>query len=82
MKTKSYHLFMLSACMCLPFAACTDDGVDPAPPSESMGDIEYVGKAVGNFSADEWYPGGASALPTTLPQAVTRTRLRLLPTSG
>ena len=57
MKTKSYHLFMLSACMCLPFAACTDDGVDPAPPSESMGDIEYVGKAVGNFSADEWYPG-------------------------
>ena len=58
MKTKSYHLFMLSACMCLPFAACTDDGVDPAPPSESMGDIEYVGKAVDNFSADEWYPGG------------------------
>ncbi len=58
MKTKSYHLFMLSACMCLPFAACTDDGEDPAPPSESMGDIEYVGKAVGNFSADEWYPGG------------------------
>lgn len=58
MKTKSYHLFMLSVCMCLPFAACTDDGVDPAPPSESMGDIEYVGKAVGNFSADEWYPGG------------------------
>lgn len=58
MKTKSYHLFMLSACMCLPFAACTDDGVDPASPSESMGDIEYVGKAVGNFSADEWYPGG------------------------
>lgn len=58
MKTKSYHLFMLSACMCLPFAACTDDGVDPTPPSESMGDIEYVGKAVGNFSADEWYPGG------------------------
>lgn len=58
MKTKSYHLFMLSACMCLPFAACTDDGIDPAPPSESMGDIEYVGKAVGNFSADEWYPGG------------------------
>lgn len=49
---------MLSACMCLPFAACTDDGEDPAPPSESMGDIEYVGKAVGNFSADEWYPGG------------------------
>ncbi len=49
---------MLFACMCLPFAACTDDGVDPAPPSESMGDIEYVGKAVGNFSADEWYPGG------------------------
>lgn len=49
---------MLSVCMCLPFAACTDDGVDPAQPSESMGDIEYVGKAVGNFSADEWYPGG------------------------
>ena len=36
-------------------AACTHD-YDPAPVQES--DANYVGKAVGNFTAEEWYPGG------------------------
>ncbi len=50
---------MLSACLCMPFAACSDDdGIAPSAPEENIGDIEFVGKAVGNFSADEWYPGG------------------------
>ena len=50
---------MLSACLCMPFAACSDDDdIAPSAPEENIGDIEFVGKAVGNFSADEWYPGG------------------------
>lgn len=36
-------------------AACTHD-YDPAPVQES--DANYVGKAVGIFTAEEWYPGG------------------------
>ena len=35
-------------------AACTDS----LPYDDEM-DSEYVGKAVGNFAAEEWYPGGA-----------------------
>lgn len=58
MKIMNYHVFMLSACLCLAFTACSDDDISTSAPSENTGDIEYVGKAVGNFSADEWYPGG------------------------
>ncbi len=36
--------------------ACSDD--DPIAEIASVDDYTYVGKAVGNFSADEWYPGG------------------------
>ena len=49
---------MLSACLCVPFAACNDGNPEVAAPSENLGDVEYIGKAVGNFTADEWYPGG------------------------
>lgn len=46
------------ACASMSFTACTDDddtgGGNPTPGD----DYTYVGKAVGNFSADEWYPGG------------------------
>ena len=31
-------------------------------------DAKYVGQAVGNFSAAEWYPGGELELPTTCQQ--------------
>ena len=44
-------------------AACYGDGKNDVPkPRET--DANYVGKAVGNFSADEWYAGGQ--LGTTL----------------
>ena len=39
--------------------SCSDDNnpsTDPAQPEES--DAKYFGQAVGNFAADEWYPGG------------------------
>lgn len=43
--------------LALSLAACKDDnpGADSYTPTD---DYTYVGKAVGNFSADEWYPGG------------------------
>ena len=39
----------------LAMAACSDD---PKPEPTPEPDLNYVGKAVGNFTADEWYPGG------------------------
>lgn len=55
---KKTNLLLLMACASLSFTACTDDddtgGGNPTPGD----DYTYVGKAVGNFSADEWYPGG------------------------
>ena len=43
--------------LALSLAACKDDnpGADNYTPTD---DYTYVGKAVGNFSANEWYPGG------------------------
>lgn len=38
----------------LTFMACHDDDVEEAVKVEA----DYIGQAVGNFSADEWYPGG------------------------
>ena len=38
-------------------ASCNDENETPDP-EEQTGDTEYIGKAVGNFSAEEWYPGG------------------------
>lgn len=58
MKINTFSLFMLSACMCLPLSGCSDDDVKDSGQSENMGDADYIGKAVGNFTADEWYPGG------------------------
>ena len=56
---------VIAGCICLSLAACSDD--ENAPGDNTPGnidDISYIGKAVGNFSADEWYPGGQ--LGTTL----------------
>lgn len=48
---------LLLSGLALSLAACKDDnpGADNYTPTD---DYTYVGKAVGNFSADEWYPGG------------------------
>ena len=37
-------------------AACRDNGDEPSLKREP--DAKYVGQAVGNFDASEWYPGG------------------------
>lgn len=43
--------------LALSLTACKDDnpGADNYTPTD---DYTYVGKAVGNFTAEEWYPGG------------------------
>ena len=41
--------------------ACDRSGDEPAPKET---DAKYIGQAVGNFTAEEWYPGGM--LGTTL----------------
>lgn len=58
-------LHLIAGCICLSIAACSDNDVAPADgPAGAVDDVSYIGKAVGNFSADEWYPGGE--LGTTL----------------
>ena len=53
-KKNSLYLMMLAS-MALPLASCSDDdNVNPGTET----DANYVGKATGNFTADEWYPGG------------------------
>ena len=57
---KLHRLLPLLA-LSLTFAACDRNGDAPAPKET---DAKYIGQAVGNFTADEWYPGGK--LGTTL----------------
>lgn len=45
-----------------PLASCSDD----IGSSTSGADVEYIGKAVGNFSEDEWYPGGKLGTTTNV----------------
>ena len=53
MRTK--QLILIAAAVIAASACNTKQGV-PDPVRES--DANYVGQAVGNFSAEEWYPGG------------------------
>ena len=54
LKHKTYFLYGL---LCLGMASCTDDD-DNTSAETTKTDAEYVGKEVGNFLAEEWYPGG------------------------
>ncbi|MCR5760019.1 MAG: hypothetical protein K6G39_06670 [Bacteroidales bacterium] len=51
MKIKSSIILM--ALLALGLASCQDE-----PFSSGEGESGYIGKAVGNFEASEWYPGG------------------------
>jgi len=44
--------------------ACSHDNESTSTKTES--DAKYVGQAVGNFSADEWYPGGKLGTTTNV----------------
>ncbi len=49
------QLMLLAATAALTMTACTDDNNGDKP---GIDDGAYVGKAVGNFAASEWLPGG------------------------
>lgn len=55
-----YLMGSLAMALSLSLFSCTDENSDPSgedfKPMESDG--KYVGEAVGNFSKEEWYPGG------------------------
>lgn len=61
MKKYHYYLMSLALAATLPLASCSDEnpttgGGNGEDPLESDG--QYVKKAVGNFTAEEWLPGG------------------------
>ena len=56
MKKRKFTLPTWIALATLGLAACSDDNV--ITPPQGGDDYAYVGKAVGNFTAAEWYPGG------------------------
>ena len=62
---KRLYSYLLMAGMGLTvLTGCTYDDIPSQSNAENTGDENYVGKAVGNFAAEEWYPGGE--LGTTL----------------
>ncbi len=59
MRHNSYSNFLLAGALLCLFVACSDDNVSPETPLKpSEPETKYIGQAVGNFSADEWYPAG------------------------
>lgn len=54
-KATKYAGMSFALALTLSAVGCSDDNT----PVETTGtDSEFVGKSIGNFSADEWYPGG------------------------
>ena len=54
-------LLLLAGLMAMGLSACKDNDPDVSGQG-NVEDAEYVGKSVGNFSADEWYPGDSDRL--------------------
>ena len=60
---KHWKYIALAMLLATPLVSCSDDDEDTSSSStttddSSSGDYKYVGQAVGNFAASEWYPGG------------------------
>ena len=60
MRTSDLKFMPMVALMSMAvMTSCSDDDNTPGnEPSVTHDDYSYVGKAVGNFTAEEWYPGG------------------------
>ena len=52
---KNYAYMSFAMALAMTMASCSDDD-NKVEIQET--DAAYVGKEVGNFTADEWYPGG------------------------
>jgi len=54
---KKINLLYAAAVAAMTMTACSDDNVSESGEVVET-DAGYIGQAVGNFAADEWYPGG------------------------
>jgi CxxC motif-containing protein (DUF1111 family) len=57
-QTRKLGKLMLLGLMALSMTACSDDDATPVNPNSQ------IGKAVGNFTSAEWYPGGLKGTTT------------------
>jgi len=57
MNNKKY-LYASAALLALSVTACSDNDDADGGSAAVETDAKYIGQAVGNFSAEEWYPGG------------------------
>lgn len=57
MNNKQY-LYASAALLALSVTACSDNDDADGGSAAVETDAKYIGQAVGNFSAEEWYPGG------------------------
>lgn len=54
-----YRIGVFASCMVFLLVACTNNGEDLDDTTDVIeSDGKYVGKDVGNFAAEEWFPGG------------------------
>ena len=58
MKHNTFFSYLFAATALCSLVACSDDVTPPGPDQPQEPETKYVGQAVGNFKADEWYPGG------------------------
>lgn len=54
---KGTNLLLVSGMLGMSLLSCSDDD-NINPDAGNTDDVSFVGKAVGNFEASEWYPGG------------------------
>ncbi len=52
-KSKNYAFMSAALILAMGMVGCSEEKVD-----YQETDADYVGKSIGNFSAEEWYPGG------------------------
>jgi CxxC motif-containing protein (DUF1111 family) len=55
-RNKKNYLIILSGLLCFGMASCSDDDTKEAEGTKT--DAQFIGQKVGNFLAEEWYPGG------------------------
>ena len=57
MRSKNYHFLVMAALlMGSAMTSCSDDNTEMS--DEEWSEARHMGKAVGNFTAEEWYAGG------------------------
>ena len=69
---KNYAYMSFAMALAMTMASCSDDD-NKVEIQET--DAAYVGKEVGNFTADEWYPA-ANPKPPSPPQKKVKVRIK------